>query len=613
MANLSLAATTAQALFLLALVAGADPGSCGVNEYAPACIQAAATADLGVEKTREDDASLLQTSGAPRAHPAADLDEQGPATVSTVPEPEHAAHISPPDMSDLHCRPVDRHGRAIGLQNRVRREIHLWTDGEFAKFSHAVNILYHRPGSDLSLYPTTYASIVASHKMCHQKPNHFFPWHRHLLYDFETVLQNISGDCELTLPFWNSNAEAGDPWTSVVFASNRYGMRPACSLDSPQPGEACRGHMSIPGKKPCHADVPDEWGSVDDSSCIDEGIAANWTVSDHSSCILSGVDCSAGLPPSDPKGCHRCVKRRPEGNFLIPYSYVILELSTEQNFEAISRWIEFTPHPAPHTSLFGGSMAPIQTSPSDPAFFLHHAHMDNLFTWWQRYHLVWNGVDTSTCDSCSGEVLPFYNESFVEWMGKFDRAAGCVMLPASDPRVCLSYQSHVSIEKPKGDGEPTCTEILKKFEFGECDAQKIRSSIQRTYQSIHAADMKEVCEQWISNTPEHAWLSDEAQRTQIHLCDAIVDRMAENEETTLFAEPASDEERKLGFKCTPELANSCETATDASMATKPSQDAQPSGGGVSSSCADCDCSWTENGAKCGVDDSSYCYSCCCKQ
>jgi len=49
-----------------------------------------------------------------------------------------------------------------------------------------------------------------------------------------------------------------------------------------------------------------------------------------------------------------------------------------------------------------------------------------------------------------------------------------------------------------------------------------------------------------------------------------------------------------------------------SMATKPSEDAKPSGGGVSSSCAECDCGWTANGANCGGDDGSHCYSCCCK-
>jgi len=49
-----------------------------------------------------------------------------------------------------------------------------------------------------------------------------------------------------------------------------------------------------------------------------------------------------------------------------------------------------------------------------------------------------------------------------------------------------------------------------------------------------------------------------------------------------------------------------------SMATKPSEAAKPSGGGVSGSCEVCDCRWTAGGANCGVDDGSRCFSCCCK-
>merc|ERR1719277_2715074 len=131
-------------------------------------------------------------------------------------------------------------------------------------------------------------------------------------------------------------------------------------------------------------------------------------MSDAAICSTSiKSDCA---PPSDPNHCRTCVKRRPGNNNVIPFSYVVLELQTEQNYENMSDWLEYGPHIAPHTDVFAGTMELVPTSPSDPAFWVHHAYIDKLFAAWQEYHLVRNGLDTSTCDTCTEAVMPFYDE-----------------------------------------------------------------------------------------------------------------------------------------------------------------------------------------------------------
>jgi len=302
----------------------------------------------------------------------------------------------------------------------VRREIHLWTDEQFAEFSWAVNRLKSRPGVE---YPTSYDSFAARHPQGHL-PNRgplFLPWHRRFLHDFETSLQVEADNCELAVPYWNSHLEAGDIWGSVVWNSNRYGGR--VEYTPPSAATGFMDEFKIPNAEKCE-DILDlgfvQIKNVD--FCITDGVAGGWT---HP----GGFGCTG-----------KCVHRRPGAGRLNSFASVVAYLERNEKFETMNQWLDGQ-HAAMHASIVGGDMGNVNDSPIDPVFFLHHGFVDRMFAWWQEYHTLKGGAPTATCDDCE-RTLPFYNEPYTDWMGQFDAQKNCIPLPASNPTSCISYIGH---------------------------------------------------------------------------------------------------------------------------------------------------------------------------
>jgi len=73
----------------------------------------------------------------------------------------------------------------------------------------------------------------------------------------------------------------------------------------------------------------------------------------------------------------------------------------------------------------------------DPLFYLHQANIDMLFFLWQRQRRE-EGVNPSAFLG-THQLMTFYGEALEEMFGTYDPAQGCMMLPKSKPRICVSY------------------------------------------------------------------------------------------------------------------------------------------------------------------------------
>ena len=53
----------------------------------------------------------------------------------------------------------------------------------------------------------------------------FLPWHRWFVYKFERALQIVSNDCTVTLPYWDSELDAFNPFGAKVLEADTFGSR----------------------------------------------------------------------------------------------------------------------------------------------------------------------------------------------------------------------------------------------------------------------------------------------------------------------------------------------------------------------------------------------------
>lgn len=172
--------------------------------------------------------------------------------------------------------------------------------------------------------------------------------------------------------------------------------------------------------------------------CLGDGIARGWLVQENAA--------------ARPDKCERCVHRSPMTNNMLPLpspAQVLQELQSRPDFDGLNSWLDSF-HAQMHI-LIGGTMGDIMHSPRDPIFFLHHSYTDRLFNWWQRYHGA-RGVDTSAPQWPKfGQIMRFWNEQAGEWIGQQDLRNGCTLLPRTNPRFCVKYESEITApERPGG-------------------------------------------------------------------------------------------------------------------------------------------------------------------
>jgi len=132
------------------------------------------------------------------------------------------------------------------IRNRpVRRRLHTGSaevDADLNTYRQAVQAMKNLPGGNPRswLAQATIHGNTTSFLQCEHGTNHFFDWHRAYLRFFETICQNLSGNSQFALPYWNWNQDpaihpAFLDSTSTLFASrNRTTMAGFTSISSGQ-------------------------------------------------------------------------------------------------------------------------------------------------------------------------------------------------------------------------------------------------------------------------------------------------------------------------------------------------------------------------------------------
>jgi len=173
----------------------------------------------------------------------------------------------------------------------------------------------------------------------------FLPWHRQFLLEYEKELQDLSGNPDLGLPYWNwaEDQASGNPANGLVWADDLMGGNGDSSdNDIVKTGPFRQGEWTIitMGGNPAGA-LQREFG-----------------VSTGSLSTQSDVDDAMNTTGSNPS-----FRNRLEGWY------------GESGAGLHNRghvWV-------------GGSMLPM-TSPNDPVFFLHHCFVDKIWADWQAQH-----------------------------------------------------------------------------------------------------------------------------------------------------------------------------------------------------------------------------------
>jgi tyrosinase len=186
----------------------------------------------------------------------------------------------------------------------------------------------------------------------------FLPWHRELLHQFERDLQQVSGNAQLGLPYWNWSVDqspTASPWTDD------------CLGGDGQDGPVSTGPFA--GK--------DNW----ELTISEDGV-------DH---LVRGFGFDRQAGPRLPTPTEETATLAQATYDTAPWSDDRSEATFRNQLEG---WyvpsgsdLPVGMHNVVHVWVGGtqGSMLP-SSSPNDPVFFLHHCNIDRLWAVWQHQH-----------------------------------------------------------------------------------------------------------------------------------------------------------------------------------------------------------------------------------
>lgn len=280
---------------------------------------------------------------------------------------------------------------------RVREDVKHLSAGQKSAFVDAVHAMKAMPSPYDARY-TYYDQFVRWHQLAviasmevggvgvaHHNPA-FPPWHRKLLWLFENALCEASGDPSVTLPYWDwtdpaSTAAAfghdllgpgGDPaedyavtegpFNRDVWQLNILPYDPTLRDRTPQ--KYLVRALGIDTASAYEVLLPT---IVDVQATLDHDTydTAPWNVNSPDSFrnSLEGfvVDPTTGLMKPNAQTMHNIVHDWVGGVFYLASAGG--QLIPQQ-----------------------GTMEPLDVSPNDPAFFLHHANVDRLWAAWQESH-----------------------------------------------------------------------------------------------------------------------------------------------------------------------------------------------------------------------------------
>jgi tyrosinase len=198
-----------------------------------------------------------------------------------------------------------------------------WNGRELTALRRAVARLKALPRSAPRNW-TTFADIHREH--CPHGNWYFLPWHRAYIRSFERICQEFSGDPGFALPYWDWTANRRFP---VAFEAGDSSTNP---LDHARPG------------------------ITRDFQLDDDMVGAR---------VISRIMAS---PDFEAFG-----NTRPRGQNNTSAQW--------QHGAGSTTELEFNPHNGVHQAI-GGNMATPPLAARDPAFFVHHANIDRLWSTW---------------------------------------------------------------------------------------------------------------------------------------------------------------------------------------------------------------------------------------
>lgn len=208
----------------------------------------------------------------------------------------------------------------------------------------------------------------------HKSPT-FLPWHRKFLLMYEQALSEVSGK-DITLPYWDWTDAAS---TTAVFCDDFMGPGGVAAegnavLSGPfRKGEWKINVFSVENTTPylVRADLANKDTlpkATDIETCrkVDTYDAAPWD-----SCVDSDDSFRSCLEGWGHHAQMTC--EQPPTEPLVPELHNSAHAWVGGIFDINGQQVK-------------GSMAALDTSPNDPAFFLHHAYVDRVWAQWQQEH-----------------------------------------------------------------------------------------------------------------------------------------------------------------------------------------------------------------------------------
>ena len=194
----------------------------------------------------------------------------------------------------------------------------------------------------------------------------FSPWHREFLKQFERDLQDVSGNPNMTIPYWDwttaqTAADPGWPFTTDLLGG----------LGTGPDNRVMTGRF---------ADAAGEWVLNVRTGAVAGAARDNTT-------YLRRLP----SPPLRPDGTPQPLPTQANARLCLartaydannPWLEDPSTITFAQVNASFRKFLEYVMHNGPH-GWVGGNMMPV-TSPNDPVFFLHHCNIDRLWAVWQQ-------------------------------------------------------------------------------------------------------------------------------------------------------------------------------------------------------------------------------------
>jgi Common central domain of tyrosinase len=298
------------------------------------CVQTTAAGDWGFRCV----SSTAGTNSSPSPSPSKSSIPNAVALSSPSPSPSPSPSRSPSPSPSPSRSPSpspspssSNSGGTCTSGMRVRKEIMDLQVFEWNMYTYALNRMRSTQAENGLTIFENFVQFHAQNVLQAHQGSYFLPWHRQLLYEFETALRRFA---PVTIPYWD--------WTKPIPGSSLL-VNQKFSID---PVWARMGGAS--------------GGNIPSSPFL------NWWTN---------------IPSM------HSVQRQFTVGSNTPYAFVsranldVLTRSRGGDFSTFSTYLEAV-HGSPHVAV-GGDMQIVTQSPNDPMFWSHHAFVDKIWSEWQ--------------------------------------------------------------------------------------------------------------------------------------------------------------------------------------------------------------------------------------